>query len=75
MRLSRETSNRLGGKRTLATGRCPRRPVTTRAPSLGSACRARNSLKHDGCDLVRLLVEREVSRVGDLDEGHVRSCS
>ena len=40
-----------------------------------AACRARSGLKHDGCDLVRLLVEREVSRVGDLDEGHVRSCS
>jgi hypothetical protein len=43
-----------------------------RSPAVGSlesaGSRARYGLKDELCDLVGLLVEREVSRVGDLDE-------
>ena len=32
-----------------------------------------HGVENDGRDLVGCVVEREVSAVGDLDEGHVRS--
>ena len=38
-----------------------------------AALSALHSLKNNVCDLVGLRVEREVSGVSDLDEGHLRS--